>query len=145
MGLNPSPFLTLFAKIYVAYPVRDCICIHNLTYNNLFTFKSSWFKIHIKTPLPGNTSPILPRTVQPHNQDSFLHSIFHNHDNSISSNMIILSSLALSSVWWQCTVDLTAHWSPQLVTDNKLISDVSWSVSPNPNSALLLSTARFYV
>ena len=59
MGLNPSPFLTLLSKIYVAYPVRDWICIHNLTYKNLFTFKSSWFKIHIKTPLPSNTSPTL--------------------------------------------------------------------------------------
>ena len=27
---RPIPFPYFLAKIYVAYPVRDCICIHNL-------------------------------------------------------------------------------------------------------------------
>ena len=29
--IKPIPFPYFIAKIYVAYPVRDCICIHNLT------------------------------------------------------------------------------------------------------------------
>ena len=82
MGLNPSPFLTLLQKFMLHIQSETGYAMHPQSHIYLFNFQSAWIKIHIKTPLPGNTSPILPRTVQPQNQDSFLHSIFHNHDNS---------------------------------------------------------------